>query len=89
MTKSAADWKREQRKRDAKKGLERLDLKMGAGTKADLQAGAERAGFESIEELISIMAINLKNLTGQEFEKLTALPKHEIVIDFAAYGMEE
>lgn len=78
MAKTSAEHKRDQRKRDEKKGFERFEMVMGASTKQALREAAERAGLDTIEELIGLIGFNLKNLDRSEFEKLTAIPRHTI-----------
>lgn len=80
MAKTSAEHKRDQRKRDEKKGFERFEMVMGASTKEALKEAAARAGLDTIEELIGLIGFNLKNLDRSEFEKLTAIPRHEISV---------
>lgn len=79
--KTDADYKRKQRARDSKKGFERFEMTMGASTKEALKRAADRAGFESLEELVTIVALNLPNLDGEAFAQLTAIPKHTVNVD--------
>lgn len=79
--KTNADYKRKQRARDSKKGFERFEMTMGASTKESLAKAAERAGFESLEELVTIVALNLPGLDAEAFAKLTAIPKHTVNVD--------